>query len=206
MRVVLHAEAMSTLHPLQTTPPPLRGASALRAQRPIVLLTMQSNSGKDFAIDDLAEGVEDWKRPRSCLNVSNHMLSWTIVNHQKMLRDHVLNESPTELIMLRASFEVSVLSQCLRTLIIGIYDGRLSLEKTKFIGELANVNHFRSTCTNGNELCLSCRKREDRCKSSFPRKSSIIDKEIIAIRRLTRGFNISPTTVSISENMTEMMR
>jgi hypothetical protein len=38
-----------------------------------VLLTMQSNSGKDFAIDDLAEGVEDRKRPRSCLNVGNKL-------------------------------------------------------------------------------------------------------------------------------------
>ena len=50
---------------------------------------MQANCGKDVAIDDLAEGVEDRKRPRSCLYVGNHVLSWTIVNHQKMLRDHI---------------------------------------------------------------------------------------------------------------------
>ena len=103
------------------------------------------------------------------------------MNYQEMLRDHILNKSPTQLVMLRAPLEVSMLCQRFRTLIISIQDSRLGLEKTKLVGKLANVDDFCSTRTDGNKLRFSCRERKDRCKSSFPCERSVVDKEVIAI-------------------------
>jgi hypothetical protein len=53
-----------------------------------------------------------------------------------MLRDHVLNEGSTQLIVLGSAFKVSMFGQSLNTLIIGIQNSRLCLEKTKLIREL----------------------------------------------------------------------
>ena len=112
--------------------------------------------GLDFAVDDLAEALEDGISTRSCLHISKLVLTRAVVDNQHVTLDIILNEAPAQLVVLGATLEMGMLSKRLGTLIVFIQDSRFHLKESELVGKFARIRNFGSARTDADELRLSC--------------------------------------------------